>query len=74
MGDESNPFLEFEFDVLDKFVPKFGGVRGYEWVSDNMVLINEETFFCDLYFVAIGFEGIRSEAEGVERNYLVSFG
>lgn len=67
VGDESNPFLEFEFDVFDKFVPEFGGVWRYDWVGDDVVLVKEEAFLGDLNFVAVGSKAVGHETHGVER-------
>ncbi len=66
MRDKSNPLLEFEFNVLDQLVPNFGRVGWDDWVSDNVVLIKVEAFFCDLHFVAVGSEFIWSEPRDVE--------
>ena len=74
VGDESDPFLEFEFDVFDEFVPDFGGVGGNGGVGDDVVLIEEEAFFGDLDFVAVGSEGVGVKADGVEGPEFVPLG
>ena len=39
-----------------------------------MVLIEEETFFSDLDFIAVGSEGVWIESHGVERPEFVPLG
>ena len=71
MRDEANPLLKFEFDIFDEFVPDFGGICGDDWVCDDVVLVKEEAFFCDLNFVAVGAEGVWVKSHGVERSELI---
>jgi hypothetical protein len=57
-----------------EFVPDFGGVGGNGGIGNDVVLIEEEAFFGDLDFVAVGSEGVGVKGDGVEGPEFVPLG